>query len=470
MKKVISMVLSIIMMLSVTSGIGLTAYANTIDKAIPLTFDVVTKGTLNASNKHVFYKVVLPSSGKLTMTFKNYDNTNYFGRNWAGWGIGGQCNGGYVIYDQNYENFYENYAYYSTAFDCPYLKDTLFLNKGTYYIEEDTNNDSTYYGKYEILVNFTPSNESYPETYAQTFNNIDVANSIELNKKYFGQICDYNDFADYYKFNIPISGKITISSNFSTENMEYRRCLYIYDYADPSTAVYSTELSTEINPYNVNIELKKGTYCFVYSNSYSKGNGGTYDFKISYSPNISKPSALKVASRKTTSIKLSWKKASGVNGYEVQKKTGGKWKSVANTTSNSYTISKLKAGIGYDVRVRSYKTISGKKYYSSFATLKAVTKPATPKIKAPSTNSKHEIKVNWSPVSSATGYQVQFAKNKSCSKVIATRTVKGKNKKTYTGKNFTKGRTYYVRVRSYKTVNGKKYYSSWSAAKAIKSK
>ena len=32
----------------------------------------------------------------------------------------------------------------------------------------------------------------------------------------------------------------------------------------------------------------------------------------------------------------------------------------------------------------------------------------------------------------------------------------------------TKGKTYYVRVRSYKTVSGTKYYSAWSSKKSVK--
>ena len=36
--------------------------------------------------------------------------------------------------------------------------------------------------------------------------------------------------------------------------------------------------------------------------------------------------------------------------------------------------------------------------------------------------------------------------------------------------NITKGKTYYIRVRAYKTVNGTKYYGAWSKVKSIKCK
>ena len=68
-----------------------------------------------------------------------------------------------------------------------------------------------------------------------------------------------------------------------------------------------------------------------------------------------------------------------------------------------------------------------------------------------------------------TGYQIQYStskKFKSSSKITissyktTSRTIKGlKSKKTY-----------YVRVRTYKTVKGKKYYSDWSKIKSVKTK
>lgn len=79
----------------------------------------------------------------------------------------------------------------------------------------------------------------------------------------------------------------------------------------------------------------------------------------------------------------------------------------------------------------------------------------------------HKIKANWNKCStSATGYQIYWAKDKKFKKVVAKTTTKGRSKVTYTGKNFTKGRKYYVRIRAYKKVGGKTYYGPWSNIKA----
>lgn len=78
-------------------------------------------------------------------------------------------------------------------------------------------------------------------------------------------------------------------------------------------------------------------------------------------------------------------------------------------------------------------------------------------------------KVTWKKVSGAEGYEIQYSKKsnfKSAKKV----TVKGTSKKTKTIKKLTAKKKYYVRVRAYKTIGGKKVYTSWSAKKSVKIK
>lgn len=52
----------------------------------------------------------------------------------------------------------------------------------------------------------------------------------------------------------------------------------------------------------------------------------------------------------------------------------------------------------------------------------------------------------------------------------AKKIVKGGKTTSYVGKNFTKGRKYYVKVRAHKNVNGQKVYGKWSNVKSVKCK
>ena len=78
------------------------------------------------------------------------------------------------------------------------------------------------------------------------------------------------------------------------------------------------------------------------------------------------------------------------------------------------------------------------------------------------------MKVTWGRNSKASGYEIQY----STSKTFATN-----NRKVTVSKNATvtktigslvKGKTYYVRIRSYKSASGVKSYSTWSTMRSVK--
>ncbi len=81
------------------------------------------------------------------------------------------------------------------------------------------------------------------------------------------------------------------------------------------------------------------------------------------------------------------------------------------------------------------------------------------------------LTATWKTVSGVTGYEVQYSTSKKFTKKT-TKTVtikKAKTKKT-TIKKLKKGKKYYVKVRAYKTVSGKKLYGAWSSVKNVKVK
>lgn len=92
-------------------------------------------------------------------------------------------------------------------------------------------------------------------------------------------------------------------------------------------------------------------------------------------------------------------------------------------------------------------------------------KPSKVKLKKLKT-AKKSIVVYWNKASSISGYQIEYAAN---SKFKKAKRVTVSSKKATSKKiaKLKKGKKYYVRVRAYKTVNGKKLYGSWSAKKSI---
>ena len=101
--------------------------------------------------------------------------------------------------------------------------------------------------------------------------------------------------------------------------------------------------------------------------------------------------------------------------------------------------------------------------------------PAAPKnnkkVKVASAKAgKKSIKVTWKKVKGIKGYQIQYSTNKKFKKGNKTITVKSKKSTSATIKKLKSKKKYYVRMRTYKVVNGKKVYSAWSKAKSVKVK
>ena len=69
-----------------------------------------------------------------------------------------------------------------------------------------------------------------------------------------------------------------------------------------------------------------------------------------------------------------------------------------------------------------------------------------------------------------TGYQIQLATNSKFTKGKKTVTVKGYKKVSKKVTKLKGKKKYYVRVRTYKTVSGVKYYSPWSKIKTVKTR
>ena len=78
--------------------------------------------------------------------------------------------------------------------------------------------------------------------------------------------------------------------------------------------------------------------------------------------------------------------------------------------------------------------------------------------------------VKWKKKSGITGYQIQYSTNSKFKK--GNKSIKIKNAKTVS-KKITKlkvAKKYYVRIRTYKIVNKKTYYSNWSKKKNVTTK
>ena len=96
--------------------------------------------------------------------------------------------------------------------------------------------------------------------------------------------------------------------------------------------------------------------------------------------------------------------------------------------------------------------------------------PDTTKITKGSSSKKAQLNLTWKKqTKQISGYEIECSTSKKFNKNIK-KTSAGKAKKNTTIKKLMSKKTYFVRIRTYKKIKGKKYYSKWSANKKVKVK
>ena len=209
--------------------------------------------------------------------------------------------------------------------------------------------------------------------------------------------------------------------------------------------------------------LKNGTdYTVSYSNNTKVGTAKvTITGKGNYTGSVSK----------TYSIKNDFKKAT-ISGISNKSYTG---KNITQSITVKYNGKTLKKGTDYTVSYSNNKNIgtatvkiAGKGSYTGTITKTFKINPAKQEIQKLTAKGKAFF-VDWAQKGSATGYEIQYATNL---KFTSAKKVTITNKKTdkTTISKLSGKKKYYVRVRSYTTVKGTKYYGAWSASKSVTTK
>lgn len=173
---------------------------------------------------------------------------------------------------------------------------------------------------------------------------------------------------------------------------------------------------------------------------------------------------LKVSSTGEKSVKLSWKKITGADSYAIYRydNTSKKWHRIKTVKAVSFTDSGLARAKGYSYKVKAVKKSGGKEYISASYSkaVEAVTKPAKASCTAKSSGS-GSIEVSWKAVGGASGYEIYSSSNGS--DYVKSAKVGGSQKSAIVS-GFEPYSLRMVKVRAYKTVNGKTSYGAFSQA------
>ena len=405
------------------SPIWETEFNDAIPYADPVKVNRYYNGTIWKDYDKDYYRFTLKNDGYVSIGFK-HSFVNSSSTSWT-LRILNVSEGEYAKTE-----FYGDEAVERTAFRCG-------LPAGTYYVE--VSGILTYGRDYSFILNYKAS-----DAWETEFNDtIPSADPISLNRNYYGTIWQNFD-TDCYTFTTPEDGYLKI--NFRHAYVDSTSDLWRIDVLDAArnnymTSYYKGNVDTAV--LSDSIRLEKGTY-YIQVDSYS-AFGSDYRLKA-------------VWERETFSI------ADAVVTVKDQTYTG---KALKPAVTVKLYGDKLVNGKDYSVSYRNNTevgkatvVVTGKGKYSG--TVKADFKINPKPVRLASlTPGKTKLTVVWKKGSGITGYEIEYSLKKNFSNAKSVKVTKKATVYTVI-RNLKEGRVYYVRVRTYKTVNGKKYYSDWS--------
>ncbi len=176
---------------------------------------------------------------------------------------------------------------------------------------------------------------------------------------------------------------------------------------------------------------------------------------------------IKAAVNADSGIRITWTKESGQDGYHIYRQIPGhnSWKLI-KTINNPSTVKWIDKKT-YNAHSYIYKVFSfkGDKEKKNSLTVKAY-RVYTPRITKLYNIGNRSFQIRTNKNSKATGFQVRYSlSSKFKSSTSFYKETKQLNIKV---KKLKPGKKYYVKVRAYKIIGGKKRYSAWSKVRTVK--
>ncbi|MBR1662846.1 MAG: hypothetical protein IJ696_00775 [Ruminococcus sp.] len=392
-------------------------------------------GTLTSTSDTDYFKFTAPDDGYVEINFNSEYEEYDPGK-------------GYVIslYDEKQKYIYSTYVYVGDEETFKTPRFGVVKNAG-YFIKIA---EASYLTKktYNLNVNFIKSD------FRESGRGKDFlsADSVGLYDWYYGSTHNASN-ADYYEFYNNNEGSVPFDFGSVYEEYYAGKGWIVSFYDEKHKFISSNSYVVGEKNYNASlVSLPKGkVFIKVSSNTYHS----TVDYYFRLGVKSVKNAKVTAVGNKTyTGKAIKPSPAVKVDGVKLEKGT-------------DYTIS-----YSDNKQIGTAKiTITGKGRYKGSKTVTFKIIPKKTKVTSLTSPKVKKLKVKYKKVAGVTGYQIKYSTSKKFTKkTTGTVTVKGAGKLSKTIGKLKKGKTYYVKVRTYKTVKGTKYYSGYTAVKKVKIK
>lgn len=441
-------------------------FKDTFSEANNVTINKTYKSAIDGSNDIDVVKFTANQKGFYTIKYTKYYQNSYLN---------------FDLYDESYNLVKESYTYSN------YGQTSIKLDAGEVCYIRIFSGSNDYFGNYDFKITVEADEAS---------DEMEEAKFIKTNTAVSGGLQSRDD-VDWYKITLNSSKEYRFSLTSESGDRVYlsvynrygKELFYIetYDYYIVTKTLNSGTYFIKIKAPSNSYSDYKNYYKFKIAtcgSNHSYGNTvitkrATFSSEGSYTQTctvckeatktteIPRIGGIDVSS--TSFVYNGNKRVPALKPYYYQYYTYGSKYSIS---SSNYTIEYFDSSnrkITTPKNVGKYKAkITFKNRYQGSKTFSFVINPkgtTISKLTAIKGGFKATIKKN---TTQTTGYQIKYSKYSDMSN---SRTVTmSNNTSSKTIKNLAKRQKYYVQIRTYKTVNGTKFYSSWSGKKSITTK
>lgn len=342
MKKLFSLILTVLLTMSTLLSFSFNAFANTQDKADSISLGQTLNETVDSSSSKTKYSWL-----KFDCLSSNYYDFTVFSSALPPSDVF------LTVYDEANNVINSNV---NSDNQYSFVSATYFVSSKTYYFRVECLK-----GNYSFSASLNIHNHNYTNVFAKAVADDDRESRLNGYSKFVCTLCG----DEYVSKNIYAPSTVKLSASKFTFSP-----YGIY----PSVAVYDS-VGNLISP---------SEYTVTYDDNFKTGKawvyvdfvGNNYKGELTSSFIIipSKPTPTSLKSKKSKQITYYWNKDINASGYEIQYSTSSsfsksKTKSciISKNSTKSKTFSSLQKKKKYYVRMRSYKTIDGKRQFTSWS-------------------------------------------------------------------------------------------------------